>query len=96
MSTNSRYKTIVLYLYELEQYRDKCFSEIKPTDKIKIASEIERCKRWLYNHLEEEGRGKKETYHGFVVDRRQDVIHKSRLMKKKKEYEVLGYVKTLD
>jgi hypothetical protein len=94
--TMNRYQTIVLYLYELEKYRDTCFNEMKPSEKPKISTEIERCKRWLYNHLDEEGRGKRPVFHGFVVDKRMDLIYKSRLMKKKKEYEELGLVKSLD
>lgn len=93
---STKYQRIVIYLYELEQYKKLCFTEIKPTDKVKITAEIERCKQWLYTYPEEEADHKQEVFHGFVVDKRMDLIHKSRLMKKKKEYEALGYVKDLD
>jgi hypothetical protein len=93
----NKYQTIVIYLYELQKYRDTCFSEIKPSDKPKIASEIEKCNQWLHHYFEDQSRGRdKEIFHGFVVDKRMDVIYKSRLMKMKKEYEELGLVKTLD
>ena len=93
---STKYHRMIIYLYELEQYKNFCFTEIKPSDKVKLSSEIERCKRWLFHYPEEELSHKREVFHGFVVDKRMDLIHKSRLMKKKKEYEALGYVKDLD
>ena len=93
---STKYHRMIIYLYELEQYKNFCFTEIKPSDKVKLSSEIERCKRWLFYYPEEELSHKREVFHGFVVDKRMDLIHKSRLMKKKKEYEALGYVKDLD
>lgn len=92
----TRYERLKSYLFELEKYRDKHFTEIKPTDKPKINFEIDKVKSYLYNFKEEMEKEKKTVHHGFVVDKRSDVIHKSRLMKMKKDYERLGYVKTLD
>lgn len=92
----TRYERLRAYLFELEKYRNKCFTEIKPSDKPKINSEIEKVKTYLYNYDQEMELEKKEVRHGFVVDKRQDVIHKSRLMKDIKQYIELGLVKTMD
>ena len=65
---NDRYKTIVYYLYELEQYREHSAKDTGPKFRHRIWEEIERCRKWLYNHIDEKGNGKRDVFHGFYVD----------------------------